>query len=146
MLPVPRVRPHCSHCPNVCCCECDEYGHIAADCPDRIPPSGTPVCHKRHHSHTRHQNRSTSQHHRDRHRHSRSRSQAHSHRYQSHSHNNSHRSHSRSHHRCTSRHCHSSTYHYHHDTPHWRSSSHKKLSTHSQRSQQVQITHILQTM
>ena len=68
------------HCPNVCCFECDEYGHIAADCPDRIPPSGTPTCHKRQHSNTRYCTRSTS-----RHclwdRHSRSRSQSHSCRY-----------------------------------------------------------------
>ena len=35
------------NCPNVLCFECDEYGHIAVDCPDRIPPSGTPTCHKR---------------------------------------------------------------------------------------------------
>ena len=38
------------HCPNVHCFECNEYGHIAADCADRIPPSGTPACHKRQHS------------------------------------------------------------------------------------------------
>ena len=88
------------HCPNVCCFECDEYGHIAADCPDRIPPSGTPACHKKQHSNTRHHTRSTSRHHWDRHKQSRSRSQSHSCRYQSHSHNNSHRSHSRTHHRC----------------------------------------------
>ena len=37
-----------------CHFECDEYGHIAADCPDRIPPSGPPAHHKRQHSHTRH--------------------------------------------------------------------------------------------
>ena len=34
-------------CNNVHCFECDEYGHKAVDCPDRIPPSGTPGCHKR---------------------------------------------------------------------------------------------------
>ena len=51
------------HCPNVCCFKCDEYGHIAVDCPDRIPPSGSPACHKRQQSHTRHCARSTSQHH-----------------------------------------------------------------------------------
>ena len=33
--------------PNVHCFECNEYGHIAADCPDRMPPSGTPACQKR---------------------------------------------------------------------------------------------------
>ena len=71
------------HYLNVHCFECDEYGHIAANCPYRIPPSGTPACHKRQHSHKRHHARSTSQHHQDRHRHSRSRSQSHSNRYQS---------------------------------------------------------------
>ena len=35
------------NCPNVCSFECNECGHKAADCPDRIPPSGTPACHKR---------------------------------------------------------------------------------------------------
>ena len=79
--------------PNVCCFECNEYGHIAAYCPDRIPPSGTPACHKR--QHTRHHTRSTSRHHHwDRHRYSRSRSHSHSCRYQSNGHNNSYRSHS----------------------------------------------------
>ena len=29
--------------PNVHCFEYDEYGHIAVDCPDKIPPSGTPA-------------------------------------------------------------------------------------------------------
>ena len=69
---------HITHkCPNVHCFECDEYGNIAADCPDRIPPSGTPACHKT--QYTRHCTRSTSRHHcQDRHRHSRLRSQSHS--------------------------------------------------------------------
>ena len=115
------------HCLNVCCFECNEYGHIAVDYLDRIPSSGTPACHKRQHSHTRHHTRSTSQHHLDRYRHSRSGSQSHSYRYQSHSHNYSPRNHSRLNHRChhksTSRHHHSSTYFYCHDTPHRRSSS-----------------------
>ena len=70
------------HCPNIRCFDCNEYGHITADCPDRIPPSGTPACHKRYHSNTRHHTRSTSRHHhRDRHRYNRSRSQRHSQRY-----------------------------------------------------------------
>ena len=38
------------HCPSITCFDCNEYGHVAADCPDRIPPSGTPSHHKRHHS------------------------------------------------------------------------------------------------
>ena len=124
------------HCPNIKCFDCNEYRHIAVDCPDRIPPSGTPACHKRYHSNTRHHTRSTSRHHhRDRHRYNRSRSQSHSCRYLSHSCSNLHRCHSRAYHRCphrsTSCHHHSSTYCYHHDTPHRRSSSHRSSSTHS---------------
>ena len=46
--------------PNIRCFNCNEYGHVAADCPDRIPPSGTPAHHKKHHSSMRHQTRSTS--------------------------------------------------------------------------------------
>ena len=46
MLPVPRVRHTACHCPNVQCFEYNEYGHIAADCPGRLPPSGMPACHK----------------------------------------------------------------------------------------------------
>ena len=91
------------HCLNVCCFECNEYGHTAADLPDRIPPSGTHAHHKRQHSNTRHHARSTSRHHQDRHRHSRLRSQSSSHRYQSQGHNNLHRGCSRSHHRCHQR-------------------------------------------
>ena len=40
------------NCPYVHCFEYHEYGHIAVDCLDRIPPSGTPACHRR--WHTRH--------------------------------------------------------------------------------------------
>ena len=89
------------HCLNVHCFDCNGYGHIAMDCPDRIPPSGTPAHHTRQNSNTRHHPRSTSRyHHRDRYQHSRSRSQSHSLRYCSQSHNDSHRSCSRSHNRC----------------------------------------------
>ena len=57
------------YCHNIRCFDCNEYGHVAADCPDRIPPSGTPAHQKRHCSNTRHCTRSTSRHHRgDRHR------------------------------------------------------------------------------
>ena len=88
------------HCPNIRCFDCDEYSHVTVDCPNRIPPSGTPALHKKHHSSMRHWTRSTSRHcHRDRHRFSRSRSHSCTHRYRSHSHHNSHRSHSRSYHR-----------------------------------------------
>ena len=123
------------NCPNVCCFECDKYGHIAADCPDRIPPSGTPACHRR--WHTRHHMRSTSMHHHwDRHRYGRSTLQSYSHGYQSNSHNSSCRSCSQSHYRCPHRsiswHHHSSTHCYCHDTPHRKTSSHRSLSTHSE--------------
>ena len=124
------------HYLNIRCFDCNEYRHIAADCPDRIPPSGTPAHHKRHHSNTRHHTRSTSRyHHRDRCRYNRSRSQSHSYRYRSHSHNNLHRSHFRSYHRCPHRstlcHHHSSTYHYCHDTTHRKSSLCRSSSTNS---------------
>ena len=124
------------HCPNIRCFNCNEYGHVATDCPDRIPPSGTPACHKKHHSSMRHWTRSTSKHHhRDRHRFSRSRSHSHTHRYRSHSQNTSHRSHSRSYHRypnrSTSHHQYSNTYHYQCNTPHRRSSLHRSSSVHS---------------
>ena len=92
------------HCPNIRCFDCNEYGHVPADCPDRIPPSGTPAHHRKHHSSMRHWTRSTSKHcHRDRHRFSRSRSHSPTHRYRSHSHNKSHRSCSRLYHRCPNR-------------------------------------------
>ena len=109
------------NCPNVHCFECNKCGHIAADCPDRIPPSGTPACHRR--WHTRHHTRLTSRHHHwARHKYSRSGLQSYSHGYWSNSHDCSCRSHSQSHHRCphrkTSQHHHSSTHHYCHDTHH----------------------------
>ena len=67
------------HCPNIRCFDFNKYGHVAADCPDKIPPSGTPVCHGKHHPSMRHQTRSTSQHiHSDRHRFHRCRSHSHS--------------------------------------------------------------------
>ena len=126
------------HCLNVHCFECNEYGHILADCPDRIPLSGTPAFHHRLNSRARHCTRSTSRcHHRDRYRHSRSRSQSQPHRYRSHSHHDSQRGHSRSHnrhswwhHRSTSC-CYHSMYHLCHYTPHWRLFSHRSSLTHS---------------
>ena len=125
------------YCPNVCCFRCDKYGHIVGDCPDRIPPSGTPTCCHRQNSNTRHHARSTSRcHHRDMYWHSRSRSQSQPHRYRSHSHQDSHRGHSRSHNRHSGHHhsstsCHHcSTHHFCLNTPH-RSSSCRSSSTHS---------------
>ena len=127
------------HCPNVHCSESDEYGHRVVDCPQWIPPSGTPACHHRLKSHTRHCTRLTSCHpHQDRYSHSRSRSQSHPHRYHSHSHHDSYTGHSRSHdrdnichHRSTSLCPHSSTYHSCHDTPHCRLFSHRSSSAYS---------------
>ena len=92
------------HWTRIKCFNCDEYSHVAADCPDKIPPSGTPAWHRNHHSSMRHHTRSTSCHnHRDKHRFNRSRSHSCSHRYRNHSQSNSQRSHSRSYHRCPHR-------------------------------------------
>ena len=33
------------YCLHIWCYDCDNYGHIAMDCPDKIPPSGTPAHH-----------------------------------------------------------------------------------------------------
>ena len=33
------------HCSNVQCYSCNEFGHFVQDCPNNIPPSGTP-CHQ----------------------------------------------------------------------------------------------------
>ena len=44
------------------CVEYDEYGHIAVDCLHRIPLLGMPAHHKRQHSSTRQNPRSTSRH------------------------------------------------------------------------------------
>ena len=105
-------------CPLIkCLYNCDEYGHVMADCLDKILPSGTPARCRNTHSSTRHHDRSTSYHsHRDRHRSNRSRSNSHSHRYRSHSQSNLQRSCSRSYHRhshrSTSCHRPSNTYHH----------------------------------
>ena len=38
---------HMAHyCPHICCFDCDNYGHVAMDCPDKILPSGTPSHHR----------------------------------------------------------------------------------------------------
>ena len=138
MLQVPRIRKHCHHCLNVRCFDSNEYGHVAADCPDRIPQSGTPTYPKRYCSNTRHCTRLTSWHHqRDRHRYNRSRSQSHSCNYQSHSQNSPHshrgcsRSYHRHSHRSTSCSHHSSSCHYCCNMPHRRSSIHRSSSIHS---------------
>ena len=135
------------YCPHIQCYDFDNYQHVAMDCLDKIPLSGTLACCRsdaidrhdrstsRHHSHTRHSHRD----YKDRSRFNHSRSHSHNHRYRSSSHHDSHRSCSRSFHR-PSQHsfsCHrsSSSYHYHHDTLHHRSSSHRNLSQDDSRSQ-----------
>ena len=135
------------YCPHIQHYDCDTYGHVAMDCLDKIPLSGTPACHRsnatnrcdrsssRHHSHTRcshHDYKDTS-------RFSCSQSCSHNHRYRSSSHHDSCRSHSRSFHRPSrcSFSCHrsSSSYCYCCDTLHHRSSSHRNLSQDDSRSQ-----------
>ena len=113
------------YCPHIRCFDFDNYGHIAADCPDKIPPLGIPArCRD---NNTSRCDRSTSQSnnqtrhyhhdHRDRHRFSRSQSHSHNPRYRSNSCSDYCRSHSRSFHQpsCCSTSCHRSlsTYHYH---------------------------------
>ena len=34
------------YCPHIRCFDCNKYGHVAMDCPDKIPPSGTQACHR----------------------------------------------------------------------------------------------------
>ena len=48
------------HCPSIKGFDCDEYAHVTADCPNKIPPSGTPTRHRNTSSNTRHHDRSTS--------------------------------------------------------------------------------------
>ena len=92
------------YCSHIRCFDCDHYGHVAADCPNKIPPSGIPArCRD---SNTSRHDRSTSQSknhtrhyhhdHRDRHRFSRSQSCSHNPRYRSNSCSDSQRIHSRS--------------------------------------------------
>ena len=135
------------YCPHIWCFDCDNYGHVAMDCLDKIPPSGTLAHHRRnatnrhdrsssrHHSHTR------CSHHdyKDWSRFSCSWSSSHNHGYRSSSHHDSCRSHSRSFHKPSSCSfsCHrsSSSYCYGHDTLHHRSSSHRNLPQDDSRSQ-----------
>ena len=52
------------------CLDCNDYGHVTADCPDKILPSGIPARHRDNNSHTRRCDRSTSRNnHHDRHHH-----------------------------------------------------------------------------
>ena len=91
---------HMAHyCPHIKCYDCDNYGHVAMDCPDKIPSSGTPVCHRPGHSnrsqrsssrYNSHSSRSWHEHRRSRY--SRSRSQPCNHSYWSSSCHDPHRS------------------------------------------------------
>ena len=134
------------YCPHIRCFDYNNYGHVAADCPDKIPPSGTLAWYR---------DNTTSRHDRSASGiiatpgiptvtietgtgFSWSRSHSHNPRYRSNSHSDSCRSCSRSFHpsSCHSSSCHrsSSTYCYCHDTSHCRSSSHRNFSRDESRS------------
>ena len=134
------------YCPHIHCYDCDNYGHVAMDCPDKIPPSGTPACHRtdtndrsrrpssRHHSHTRcsfHDGRDIT-------RFSCSQSYPCNHSYRSSSHQDPCRGSSRSFHRSShhsfSHDRSSSSYCHHCNTPHHRPSSHRNTSQDDSRS------------
>ena len=138
---------HMAHnSPHIWCYDCDNYRHVAMDCPDKIPLSGTPACcsadtndrnrrsSSRHHSHTKRSHHD----YKDRSRFSCSQSCPCNHRYRSSSCQDPHRSCSRSFHRpslCSiSWHWSSSSYHYHLNTPHCRPSSHSNTSRDDSRS------------
>ena len=122
------------NCPHIRSYECDEYGHIVVDCPDRLPPSGTPSNHHQPKPHRSHHARSSSQHHcEDRDRQSRSRSQSHFCRHCSWSCHNSYRGCSRS--------CHQDN-HSHHRSSLW--CSHPTYRGHSHQSPQHTASTLLQ--
>ena len=117
------------HWPHIRCLECKEYGHIVMDCPNKIPPLGTPAQHCK--VHRNYYTRPSSRHHEvDQERRDRSRSQS---RYSRHWNSRWHglyRGHSRSQqrdgHRCyrsSSRWSHSAhqgnSCRNSYDTPHW---------------------------
>ena len=133
-----QATGHMAHyCPKIRCFDCDEYSHIAADFPEKVPLSGTPMCHHQSHTSRANRHRSTSRHHpQDRSRFSWSRSHSCPYCHKSCSHEKFHRhriqSTQRHPYRNTSCHGQSSTRCYHHDMPHRRSfSSHRSTSTHS---------------
>ena len=142
-----EVRHMACYCPHIWCYDCDNYGHVAMDCPDKIPPSGTPACRgtdtndrsrrssSRCHSHVRHSHHD----HRDRSRLSCSQSQPCNHSYRSSSHQDPCRSRSRSFHRssrCNFSHDRSSSSYCHHcNIPHHRPSSHRNAFRDDSRSQ-----------
>ena len=135
------------YCPHIQCYDCDNYGHVAMDCPDKIPPSGTPSCHRtdnkdrsrRSSSRQPSHSRSSCHDHRDRSRFSHSQSHPHNYSYRSNSQHKHCRNHSRSFHR-SSHHSYScnrssSLHCYCRDTPQSRPSSHHNISRDGSRSQ-----------
>ena len=133
------------YCPHIRSYDCDNYGHVAMDCPDKIPPSGTPASHRPGPSKRsqRSSSRYNSQPSRSRHEHRRSRfshsrSQPHDHSYRSSSCHDPWRSRSRSFHRSSRHHfsCDRSSSSHHHccDTPHCRQSTSRHISRDNSRS------------
>ena len=133
------------YCPHIRCYDCDNYGHVAMDCPDKIPPSGTPACHRpgpskrsRRSSPKYNTQTSCSCHEHRGSRFSHSRSQPHNHSYRSSSRHNCRRSQLRSFHRSSHHHFShdrsSSSHHCHHDTPHCRHSTSRHVSRDDSRS------------
>ena len=129
-----KVGHMACYCPQICCYDYDNYGHVAMDCPDKIPPSGTPY-HQRTNNRDRNRRSSSRQpshtrclhhDHRDRSRFSHSHSRPCNHSYQSSSQHEHCRNRSRSSHRyyrhSSSCNRSSSSHRYHRDTPHTRPS------------------------
>ena len=130
-----QATGHMAHyCPRIRYVNCDEYGHVAADCPNKIPPSGTPACHHQSHMSRANRHRSTSRHcPQDRQRFSWSRCTSCSFHHRSCSHESFHRHCSRSTHRhpyrSISHHGQSSSRYYQCDMLHRSLSSHEYLCT-----------------
>ena len=133
------------YCPRIKCYDFNNYGHVAMDCPNKIPPSGMPARHRpgpsgrnQRSSFRYHSNSSRSQHEHRRSRYSCSRSQPHNHSYRSSSCHAPCSSPSRSFHRSSHHHfsCNrsSSLHHRHRDTPHCRCSTSRHTSRDDSRS------------
>ena len=144
--------------PHAWCYDCDNYGHVAVDCPDKILLSGT-LAHCRTDTNDRHEGSCCRHHSHTRCIHTMitridpdsvsSQSCPHNHRYRSSSHQDHHRSHSRSFHRpscCSfSHHRSSSSYCYCQDIPHCKPSSHRNTSQDDSRSRHKSPQATLQT-
>ena len=137
---------HMAHyCPHIKCYDCDNYGYVDMDCPDKILPSGMPARHRpgpsgrnQRSSSQYHRNSSHSQHEHRRSRYSCSQSRPHDHSNRSSSCLAPCRSRSRSFHRSSHHHfsCNrsSSLHHHHCDTPHCRHSTSRHTSRDDSRS------------